>query len=239
MNYRSEPLRGLRDSLPIMLAYFPIAITFGVLATSSGIPWLTTCLISVCVYAGSAQFMMASLALTGISTISMVITILLVNLRHFLYGTTLGPTFMSWAEGKKWIAAFGLTDEVFAVTSGRSVGETPSPRYQYTFSFACYFSWVAGTVVGASIGGIVPSAVSQVLSFALPSLFLALLLLGRRTLPYLISAICGGAIASLASLMKLGSVGIIAGAIVGATLGMAVQRWFERTSKATGQEVTS
>ncbi len=217
---KSPIIRGIQDAIPIMLAYFPISMTFGVISTGNGISWLTTFLISAWVYAGGAQFMLVSLVLTGTSPISIIVTVLLVNLRHFLYGTALGPIFKKWFEVKKWIFAFGLTDEVFAVTSSRSQSTLPTPSYQITFAFACYGSWLSGTAIGAGVGRAVPAAISNILSFALPALFLALLFIGQRSVSYFIAAVSGAILSFIANLLHLGSLGIVVGAIVGATLGM-------------------
>jgi 4-azaleucine resistance transporter AzlC len=224
---QSTYAQAVRDAIPIMIAYFPIAVTFGVISTGSGIPWFITFLISACVYAGGAQFMLVSLALAGTSAISTVLTVLLVNLRHVLYGTTLGPAFSKWTELKKWIAAFGLTDEVFAVTSSRIHQEPLTPAYQIVFAFACYGSWLAGTAVGATVGRAVPTSISDILVFALPALFMALLFIGQRSeqrpFPYFIAAIFGAAVSVVASLIHWGSIGIVIGAVVGATIGMYLQ----------------
>ncbi len=236
---RSTLAQAIRDAIPIMLAYFPIAVTFGVICTGNGIPWFIAFLISAWVYAGGAQFMLVSLALAGTSPISTILTVLLVNLRHFLYGTTLGPAFAKWPEVKKWVAAFGLTDEVFAVSSSRLLQEPPSPAYQIVFAFSCYGSWLAGTLVGAVVGRAVPAAIADVLGFALPALFLALLLIGQRSIPHFIAAVCGALLSVLASLIHLGSVGIVIGAVVGATVGMYVQDRFGSFKPSTARTVST
>lgn len=216
-------MTGLRDASPIILAYFPISVTFGVLATSHGLAWLVTCLISLCVYAGSAQFMMVSLVATGVPPVSFVVTILLVNLRHFLYGTTLGPAFLNWSDRHRFAVAFGLTDEVYAVTSARGSLHQPTPVHHFVFTFACYLSWVLGTVVGASIGSIVPQSIANVLSFALPALFLALLAMGERSFAHLVAAMSGAVIAIVLNLLRFGSIAIVAGAVIGAVVGVLVR----------------
>jgi 4-azaleucine resistance transporter AzlC len=236
---RSTLMQAMRDAMPIMLAYFPIAVTFGVICTGNGIPWFIAFLISAWVYAGGAQFMLVSLALAGTSPISTILTVLLVNLRHVLYGTTLGPAFAKWPEAKKWVAAFGLTDEVFAVTSSRVLQEPPSPGYQIVFAFSCYGSWLAGTAVGAIVGRAVPTAIADVLGFALPALFLALLLLGQRSIPHFIAAVCGALLSVLASLVHWGSVGIVVGAVVGATIGLYVHERFGSLKPAAAKAIST
>ena len=216
-------LQAVKDAAPIMMAYFPIAITFGVVAGSSGFSFGIAAFISIWVYAGAAQFMLVSLFAAGVSPFATAITVLLVNLRHFLYGATLGPAFSKWPEKLKWLSGFGLTDEVFAVASTRFLSQPPQPAYQLTFAAACYLSWVAGTLVGAGIGRVIPGSVSNLFTFALPALFLALLLSTQRSLAHLSAALAGGALAVAAQMLQLGNLGIVLGAVVGATLGMSLQ----------------
>lgn len=215
---------GLKDAMPIILAYVPVGITFGVVSTTTGVPWFLTILISLWVYAGAAQFMLVSLAASGGSSMSIIITLFLVNLRHVLYGTSLGPAFSTWKEKHKWIAAFGLTDEVYAVTSHRAGFDTPTRAYQYTFAGASYASWVLGTCVGAMAGVAVPPSMSNILGFSMPALFIALLMLGKRELPYLLAALISALVAVWLNSLGYGSAGILVGAVVGATIGFFIRR---------------
>ena len=210
---RAQMLRGLRDAVPIMLAYFPVGATFGVVAVSRGLPAWVAVLSSLVIYAGASQFILASLYATGIAPIPFALTLLLVNMRHILYGATVGPAFAKWRERQKWIAAFGLTDEVFAVTGSRILREPPAPPYQFTLGFASYSAWVGGTVAGAAVGSIVPEPVATVLAFGLPALFLALLLNQAFGLPQLVAAVLGALAAVVATL--LGAAGMLVARVMG------------------------
>lgn len=225
MSRRDRIALALKDVLPIVLAYFPLSITFGVLAAASGVPWYVSVFSSVWIYSGGAQFMLISMIETVTAPVTIIATILLVNMRHVLYGATMGPHLAHWREPLKWLAALGLTDESFVVTSNRAAaGERLTPSYYLTFALAAYGSWIAGTIVGAGIGGIVPSEAATVLSFALPALFLALLFGGERTLPHLLAACAGAALATLAGLLNLGGIGLIVGGIIGASAGQMLGR---------------
>lgn len=226
---RVAPLAsGLRDALPIVLAYLPVAVTYGILAAGAGMPAWLVILASLVIYAGASQFMLVSLYVVGVAPFPLALTLLLVNLRHLLYGTTIGRAFARWNESNKWIAAFGLTDEVFAVTSSRVTRASPAPAYQFALSFACYGSWVMGSILGALVGVAVPATLAHVLTFALPALFLSLLLGQARGAPQLAAAAFGAAAAVIATVAGSSGVGIVAGATIGATAGMLLSR---RTSR--------
>ncbi|MCL6445381.1 MAG: AzlC family ABC transporter permease [Alicyclobacillus sp.] len=231
--HRSLVVQGLRDSAPIVIAYVPISITFGVVAVTSGVAWPLSLLMSVCIYAGASQFMLISLLAAGASPLSTAITLLLVNVRHFLYGTTLGPAFASWPETLKWLSAFGLTDEVYAVSYSRSLHQRPSPSYQFALVLSPYLSWIFGTVIGVFAGRVIPSSISTVLQFSLPSLFLALLFLSYRRWTELMAALCGAALAIGLEQFGIGGAGFIVGIVVGSTIGALCSRWHRSLAKQT------
>lgn len=52
---KSEFLRGVRTGIPILVGFFPVATTFAVLASQSGMSALETSAMSVMVLAGSSQ----------------------------------------------------------------------------------------------------------------------------------------------------------------------------------------
>jgi branched chain amino acid efflux pump len=234
---RADALRGLRDALPIVLAYAPVGATFGVVAVSSGLPAWMACLLSLVIYSGASQFIFVTLAAALAGPVSMAVTLLLVNLRHALYGATLGRAFARWSEPRKWLGGWGLTDEVFAVlgariTTSAARGEAPerviTPPYHYALAFAAYAAWVGGTAVGALVGAAVPTQVAAALTYALPALFLALLLNQRPTRPQLAAALLGALVAVAVRQLTTSGVDIVAGAVAGATLGAYLAARAER-----------
>ncbi|GJM78023.1 hypothetical protein HMSSN139_05190 [Paenibacillus sp. HMSSN-139] len=110
------------------------------------------------------------------------------------------------------------------------------PSYYITFAMAIYGSWVAGTAVGTGLGSFVTAELAEVLTFALPALFIALLAGGERTLPLMAAAGCGAVLATLAGMLQLGGIGLIVGGLAGATLGHQISRMRSgRTETAPAQ----
>ncbi|MGG6312808.1 AzlC family ABC transporter permease [Paenibacillus macerans] len=237
MNRRDEMGMALRDAVPIMVAYFPLSMTYGVLAAAGGLGGGLTIFSSAWIFSGGAQFMLLGMFDSAAAPVTVVTTLLLLSMRHVLYGATLGPYLRDWKESGKWVAAMGLTDEGFAVTSSRAAqGKRLLPSYYITFALAIYGSWVAGTAVGIGLGGFVTDELAGVLSFALPALFIALLAGGERTRSAMVAAGCGAVIATLAGMMNLGGVGLIAGGVAGATLGQQLSRWHQKRAARANDE---
>lgn len=231
---RSEEIQmALQDAFPIMLAYFPLSMTYGVLAAAGGLPGGMAVFSSVWIFSGGAQFMLLGMLASAAAPVTIVTTLLLLNMRHVLYGATMGPYLATWRESPKWLAAIGLTDEGFAVTSSRATQGGPiSPAYYITFALAIYGSWIAGTAIGTGLGSFVTAELAEVLTFALPALFIALLAGGERTVPFLAAAGCGAVLATLAGMLQLGGIGLIAGGLAGATLGQQLSRMLSRRPSA-------
>jgi 4-azaleucine resistance transporter AzlC len=232
---RSEEIqKALRDALPILLAYFPLSMTYGVLAAAGGLNGGLAVFSSVWIFSGGAQFMLLGMFASSVAPVTIVTTLLLLSMRHVLYGATMGPYLVNWRESRKWLAAIGLTDEGFAVTSSRAAqGDPLLPSYYITFAMAIYGSWIAGTAAGTGLGSFVTAELAEVLTFALPALFIALLAGGERTLPFIAAAGCGAVLATLAGMLQLGGIGLIVGGLAGATLGQQISRIRSRRTTTT------
>ena len=86
-------LNGIKDSYPILLGYIPIGLAFGILAASTGISPLGVLLISLLLFAGSAQFITVSMLASLASGFSIITTIFIVNFRHFLMSSAYSKYF--------------------------------------------------------------------------------------------------------------------------------------------------
>jgi predicted branched-subunit amino acid permease len=62
---RSSGLAGVQAVIPLVLGYFPIAFSFGVAATRSGLTPLEAFSLSLIVFAGAAQFLAIALLASG------------------------------------------------------------------------------------------------------------------------------------------------------------------------------
>ena len=166
--------RGFRDALPIMLGYFPIALTFGVLAKNAGLSVVESVLMSLLVYAGASQFMAVSMLATGIGVSAIVSAVFLMNLRHLVMSASV----RSRMEGisRRWypIIGFYLTDEVFSILILKR--KHTDPVYLVSLELASHLSWVAGTFGGYVLGAWVPDLLVQASGIALYALFVALLI---------------------------------------------------------------
>lgn len=170
-------LTGLTAALPIASGYIPVAITFGLIVQSGGLSILDAALSSVLIFAGAAQFLAAGMFFTGAGVVQIVVSAWLLNLRHLLMSSVVANNLVrSTPRWQRNILAFGITDEVFGITSRFALnGKAIDPAFLIGLEVGAYLSWVGGTIAGASIGNVLPPRVQQAMGMALYALFAVLL----------------------------------------------------------------
>jgi len=112
----SEFIAGVKAELPILVGVLPFGTIFGVLALDAGMPRLAAQCMSWIVFAGSAQIVMTQLVNVGAPVVVIVMTVFVVNLRHALYSASIAPYLRSLRPAWKWLLAYLLTDEAYAVS---------------------------------------------------------------------------------------------------------------------------
>ncbi|NPA69171.1 MAG: branched-chain amino acid ABC transporter permease [Crenarchaeota archaeon] len=175
-------VRGLRDSLIVAIGYVPVAIVFGMTARLFGFSSLEAFLTSALIFAGMSQFILISLVNT--SFIYAILLASLVNLRHIIYGCVLAERFNI---KRKFLIAFGLTDEVFVLSISKDVFDE---YYSMGLITGSYASWILGTLAGVLfMRAFRMLGVFQGLEFALVALFIAILVLYVENLNDLLIAL--------------------------------------------------
>ncbi|RXI98742.1 branched-chain amino acid ABC transporter permease [Anaerobacillus alkaliphilus] len=170
---KSEFLQGIYAGLSIALGYLPVALTFGFIAETTGLTLLETIGMSAFVFAGASQYMALSLIAIGTGALEIIFTTFIINIRHLLMSTAISEKAEKDNPIIKGVYAFGMTDEVFAVTSTKA-GKLTSP---YILGVGClaYSSWVINSGIGYIIGTSLPEILQKSMSIALYALFIALL----------------------------------------------------------------
>ena len=189
-------LRGMRLALPVILGYLPVGFAFGVLAVQAGMTPPLVGLMSYFVYAGSAQLIAAGLLTAGASTATIIVTTFVVNLRHLLMSAALTPYLKNWSKGRLAWFSFEMTDETFAANLGRFVSHGVNKGEALGLNFIAHMGWVIGGVAGALFDSVIGDVKPFGLDFALPGMFIALLL-PHFHMPRRLLAICFGAAFSL------------------------------------------
>ncbi len=226
-----SPFReGLRAALPLWLGIAPYGLVFGLLGPHAGLGAAGTLAMSLIVFAGSAQFVAVGMLTSGASYVLIVLTTLVVNLRHLLYGASVAPYLRRVSGARKAALSFLLTDEAFALVIAhfRQPGVEPSAAYYLGVASVLYVGWAIATAVGLALGGLVPDPAALGLDFALPATFIALLVPQLKSRGAWATVGAAG-ILILAARGLPGRLDILAATVVAATVGWGVEEWRSRS----------
>ena len=173
-----------------------IGISFGVLARTGGVSLPMTCVMSLLVFAGGAQFLAIATIASGGTPLAAVIGGIVLNARHLPYGLTVAP-FLRGPLWKRALSSHVVLDESTALALAQ-----PTPELGRLAFYACgcmlFAAWNLGTLVGALAGGAIADPSALGLDAAFPASMLALLapLLRRRDVR---AAALAGAVIALAA----------------------------------------
>lgn len=212
-------LTGIREAVPVALSVFSYGLVFGVLGRQAGLGVAEAVLMSAMVFAGSAQFVALGMWAAPLPMATIVMTTLVVNLRHVLMGAVLSPHLRGLPRPLACAAAFLLTDESWALSMGAAGKGRAGAGYFIGSGLTVYAAWVGATAVGRLLGGVLRDPARWGLDFAFTTVVVALLAglwKGRGdVLPWAVAA--GVAVAAHAALP--GKWYILLGGVCGSVLG--------------------
>jgi branched chain amino acid efflux pump len=213
--------RGFVAMVPLWLGVVPFALVFAVIARDAGLSIVQTQVLSLLVFAGSAQFSAAGLFARGAAGLEIVLTTFLLNVRHVLYGMSL--TRRTRLDGwRRPVAAFFLTDEAFGVVAGqrdRSFG------FLLGAEMSLYVTWNLATLAGALLGSSIPDPAELGVDLVFPLAFLALLVpLVRTRVELVVAVVAGGAAWIAARELPGGGTPVLVAGVGGSLLGAWLTR---------------
>ncbi|MFH7243886.1 MAG: AzlC family ABC transporter permease [Spirulina sp.] len=222
---QTEALAGARDILPLVVGAIPFGLIFGTLAQGSGLSFSATLGMSAFVFAGSSQFIALGLLTAGSTLPLIVLTTLVVNLRHLLYAASLLPYVQSLSPRWQRIIAFLLTDEAFAVAIRRYAQPDPSPYKHWYYlgaGLTMYFNWVGCTLLGLTLGQLMPNAAAWGLDFAMVATFIGMITPYAKSWPMVGAIGVAGLVAVFANGLPH-KLGLMVAAVAGVATGFSLE----------------
>lgn len=220
MSIRRDAARnGVRRIFPLSLIAGPFGLVYGATAADSGIADGPAIAASVLIFAGAAQIALVELIDDGASWAVAVATGLIINLRLALYSASLAPAFREFPAVWRYPLAVLLVDQT-AVTSVLEFEAERDPVYRRWFFLGgglwLVTPWIGGSVIGVLVGGDIPGGWQ--IGFAVPLMFVALLVPTVQDMPRLAAAIVGGGVTVSTTWLPSGS-NIMLGALCGIAAG--------------------
>jgi 4-azaleucine resistance transporter AzlC len=210
-------LQGFAAALPIWIGYIAVGIPFGVLAGQAGFTPVDIALMSIIVFAGSAQFIAVSMMAAGSSAVPVIITTFIVNLRHLLMSSALALHVKDAGKPMLSLFAYGVTDESFAVNQTNFSRGNWDMRDALIVNHSANLVWICSTIMGGYLGNLVPGGAFG-LDFVLTAMFIGLLMYQLKGGLILMAAIISGVLAIVFCLLIPGAWYVVISSIIASTI---------------------
>jgi 4-azaleucine resistance transporter AzlC len=216
---------GARAVAPMLVGVIPFGLVAGATSVSDGFGVRAAVGMSMIVFAGASQLAALQVLAGGGSALVAAIAAWTINLRMLLYSASLAPHLAHERTGRRLAAAYFMTDQAYAVSITRWEQAPTEPGRRLPFylgaGLTMWTGWQLATLAGALGGNALPHDLP--LDFAVPLVFLVLLVPSITTWPAAVSALAGGAAAVIAAQLGAGSLSILAGALVGIAAGAVTE----------------
>jgi predicted branched-subunit amino acid permease len=219
---RAGLAEGARLALPLVPGTLVMAAAIGTLAAQKGLTLMETTLMSALVFGGASQLVALEIwtprfGWAALMTVALVTAT--VNLRYFLMTASMRPWFAGLPAWQVYPALLFTVDANWLVAMRYHAEGGRDPGIYVGCGGTLWLLWVAGTVPGHVLGGLISDPGRYGLDLALPAFFAAMLVPlwrgARRALPWLIAAVTALAVSALVP----GWWFIIAGALAGSVSG--------------------
>ncbi len=211
--------QGMVAALPLALPALPIGVLLGVAIRDSAVVgnwagWAS----SILILAGAAQFAAVELLDQGAGVVAVVAAVFMINARHLMYSAAIGPRFQSGPRWFKWVGSYFLIDQVFALNNEHTLGPLADRplddqiRFYLGSAVPMASVWFGGVAAGIMLGQLIPP--SWEIEFAIPLMFLGLLVMSIFNGPGVVAAVVGGMVAVVGRGWPAGT-GLLLGAVLG------------------------
>lgn len=226
---------GAKSVAPQLIGVIPFGLVAGATPTDGGLGIAAAAGFSSIVFAGASQLAAIDVLTQGGTALVAVLAAWTINLRMVLYSASLAPYLTKDRLRWRLLASYVLVDQVYAVAVSRwSDPEDPvsAPENRIPFMLGAGLllgtAWMTMTMVGAVFGPSVPDSLP--LSFAVPLVFLVLLVPAITNRPAVVAALGGGVGAVVAAELGAGHASIIIGAFLGIAGGAITDYATERSA---------
>lgn len=225
---------GLKAGSPIMAGVTPFGLIYGAAARDLGLSLTQTCGMSLAIFGGASQLVFLDLWSQGASTLVLIATGLVVNLRMLMYSASIAPRLGPLNPVQALIGAYFLTDESYGLSMSRYFSRRRQPTSPFYFflgaGFPTWLSWQVSSLIGYLAGALLPE--SWPLGLAVPLVFLSLLVPMLAGGPKLVAALAAMITAVLAAEMPM-NLGLLLAVFIGIAAGLAHEKMLAAAPSAT------
>jgi predicted branched-subunit amino acid permease len=227
---RDDLRAGAMAIVPMLIGVIPFGLVAGVTPVAGGLGAGAALGFSTIVFAGASQLAAIDVLSDGGTAVVAALTACTINLRMLLYSASLAPFLSRERLGRRMAMAYLMTDQAYAVSVLRWSDEDPAHQdtssldrrwsYYLGAGLTLWAAWQASTIAGALVGTAVPDSVP--LGFAVPLVFLVLLVPTLTRVHAVVAAAVGGAATVVGLELGVGPLSVMLGAVAGVLAGALV-----------------
>ncbi|OXR50556.1 MULTISPECIES: AzlC family ABC transporter permease [unclassified Pusillimonas] len=214
---------GFRQVLPTMVATSLWGFVTGIAMVKAGMSEAMASLMTLLVYAGSAQLTALPLIVAGAPIWLIFAAACVVNIRFVIFGAAMQPFFARYRWPSRLGLGFWLSDMGFVLFMTRFAdSKKRGTRHQFWYYLGLiipgWISWQVASLAGIFMGGVVPT--SWALEFAATLALLGITIPLVKNMPMAVSILVAGTIAWLGQPLplRLGLAVAVVGGIVAGVL---------------------
>ncbi|GEO67971.1 branched-chain amino acid ABC transporter [Levilactobacillus spicheri] len=220
-----EPLwrSTLRVAMPLNLSYIPIGLACGILLHAAGFNTLLTGLVSILIFSGGAQFLIATMLTINSPLLSIVLMLFFLELRYALLSSSLSPYLKGQSNRFLFFFAVSLNDENYAInylkfaTDKKWTGKEALMVEHYSLLF-----WALSNLIGSLIGSALKIDLG-IVNFALTALFLYMIVMQIKNRLTLLICVIAGLLAALCMMIVKSTLGLVISTIIASLIGFALE----------------
>lgn len=225
---------GLRDAVPALIATGTWGLVTGIAIVKSGVGEILATLMTLLVYAGSAQLTALPLIKENVPLWLIFAAGFVVNIRFLIFGAALQPFFRHLSWPKRLGVGFFSTDIGFVLFMGR-YGESRrrgDPRHLWYYLGIIgpgWLAWNACSIAGIYLAGFIPASWS--LEFAAVLALMSVVIPLVSTRPVAVCILAAAVVAWLGQSLPL-RLGLAAAVVAGIAAGVISERFSRGTKGA-------
>lgn len=219
MKKLDELVKGFVDTIPLGISVAIYGLVYGVLGGKAGLTAFEVAAMSLFIFAGASQIAVVQLVALGSNPISIIITVFIINLRHYLLAASISPYLKEVSTRMKLVNAYFMTDESYAVTYSHFQKNKPSSLYFLGSGLNIYLFWGASGVLGCFFGDILPPQINYIFDFAFVAAFIGMLVPMVKDIPVAVTVVISGIISIVGAKLIPGKWYIIVAAVLASLAG--------------------
>lgn len=217
--------------MPLNLSYVPIGVACGILLHAAGFNPLLVVLVSLLVFSGGAQFLIASMLTTNSPMHTILFMLFFLELRYALLGSSLSHYLRGTSKKFLYIFAVSLNDENYAVNYLKfATDKSWTPKDALHVEHYSLTFWTVANLIGSLIGSVVTIDL-DIVDFALTALFLYMIVMQLKNYLTVAISVVSAVLAIIAMGMLHSTMGLVVATLLASLLGFMIEDHLTKSGK--------